>query len=309
MRIASRSGLAALARGGWLLLVLGATAFAASPLQEAKAHLAAGELDQVLFALDGKTFQGKERLEAARILAHAGRLSFEKKDPLFALQFAQMALRQDPKNVEALEVGARACFSQQQFTPAEQYADRWVQADPWGAPPRLLRAEIALSEGEWDHVIALTDPLSPGKLSPEQRDDLARLRTRAKKELAERRVGMSTLHSLDARMEQALARAKSLHETVASASRRSGGSSLDPVIVYGTSWCGYCKKAREYLAAHHIPFEDKDIEKDDGAADELARKAADQGIHPGGVPVIDVHGKLIVGFNRVALDHLLHISG
>jgi glutaredoxin len=37
------------------------------------------------------------------------------------------------------------------------------------------------------------------------------------------------------------------------------------VVMYGTSWCPYCKKLREYFAAHNIPYEDLDVEKDDKA--------------------------------------------
>src|SRR5262249_36911200 len=45
------------------------------------------------------------------------------------------------------------------------------------------------------------------------------------------------------------------------------------VTVYGTSWCGACRSARQYLTEHKIPFADKDIERDPAAARELADKA------------------------------------
>jgi glutaredoxin len=82
-----------------------------------------------------------------------------------------------------------------------------------------------------------------------------------------------------------------------------GGSSS--VIVYGTSWCGACKAARDHFHARHIPFVDRDVEKEPAAAAELARKAKAAGLHVGGVPVLDVHGHLLMGFDASTVDRLL----
>lgn len=77
------------------------------------------------------------------------------------------------------------------------------------------------------------------------------------------------------------------------------------VTVYGTSWCGACKEARRYLAERKIPFADKDIEKDPAAARELAEKAARLGVPSDRVPILDVRGRLLVGFDRGRLEALL----
>jgi glutaredoxin len=76
------------------------------------------------------------------------------------------------------------------------------------------------------------------------------------------------------------------------------------VIVYGTSWCGACKAAREFLHGHHIPYVEKDIEKDAAAEAELARKAKRAGLKLGGVPVIDVAGQLTMGYDPGTLTRL-----
>ena len=76
------------------------------------------------------------------------------------------------------------------------------------------------------------------------------------------------------------------------------------VIVYGTSWCGACKAAREFLHGHHIPYVEKDIEKDAAAENELARKAKRAGLKLGGVPVIDVAGQLTMGYDPNTLTRL-----
>ena len=79
-----------------------------------------------------------------------------------------------------------------------------------------------------------------------------------------------------------------------------------PVIVYGTSWCGACAQARKYLSSKGIPFADKDIEKDTVAAEALARKMKRAGVSYRGVPVIDVRGHLMEGFDPRAVEQALH---
>ncbi|HZL20653.1 MAG TPA: glutaredoxin family protein [Polyangia bacterium] len=77
------------------------------------------------------------------------------------------------------------------------------------------------------------------------------------------------------------------------------------VTIYGTSWCGACRAAREFLTERKIPFADKDIERDPEAARELATKAAKMGIPTDRVPVIDVRGVLLLGFDRARIEALL----
>ena len=77
------------------------------------------------------------------------------------------------------------------------------------------------------------------------------------------------------------------------------------VTIYGTSWCGACRQARQYFTSRKIPFADKDIEHDADAARELAAKAAKMGIPTDRVPVIDVRGRLLLGFDRARIETLL----
>jgi glutaredoxin len=85
------------------------------------------------------------------------------------------------------------------------------------------------------------------------------------------------------------------------------GKAGGPVVVtlYGTPWCGACKAARQYLASRRIPFAYKDIENDQAAAAELQRKAARLGISADRVPILDVRGRLLVGFDKNRLEVLL----
>jgi glutaredoxin/predicted small lipoprotein YifL len=77
------------------------------------------------------------------------------------------------------------------------------------------------------------------------------------------------------------------------------------VTVYGTSWCGACRAARQYLSERKIPFADKDVERDPAAARELADKAGKLGIPTDRVPIIDVRGRLLQGFDRARIEALL----
>ena len=77
------------------------------------------------------------------------------------------------------------------------------------------------------------------------------------------------------------------------------------VIIYGASWCGPCHQAAAYLRQKNVPFVLKDIEKDPAAAKEMQGKLTRAGMHGGSIPVIDVHGKLMVGFNAQEIDQAL----
>jgi glutaredoxin 3 len=77
------------------------------------------------------------------------------------------------------------------------------------------------------------------------------------------------------------------------------------VTVYGTPWCGACKAVKQYLASKHIPYAYKDIENDPAAARELQAKASKMGIPTDRVPILDVRGRLLLGFDRARLDAML----
>ncbi len=77
------------------------------------------------------------------------------------------------------------------------------------------------------------------------------------------------------------------------------------VIIYGAEWCGACHDAARYLKSKGIAFIEKDVEKDPGAASEMERKLAQNGLRGGSIPIIDVRGKVMVGFSAEAIDSAL----
>jgi glutaredoxin 3 len=72
------------------------------------------------------------------------------------------------------------------------------------------------------------------------------------------------------------------------------------VVIYSTPTCPYCKRAKDYLSRKGIPFVDRNVAQDRGAAKEMIQKSEQMG-----VPVITIDGEVIVGFNQTLLDRLL----
>lgn len=64
-----------------------------------------------------------------------------------------------------------------------------------------------------------------------------------------------------------------------------------PVTIYGTQWCGYCKKTRHFLKTHDIPFVDLDIEASAPARRQFERLGGR------GVPVVTIGDQVIHGYN------------
>jgi glutaredoxin len=87
------------------------------------------------------------------------------------------------------------------------------------------------------------------------------------------------------------------------------GGGAREVVIYTTSWCGVCGKAKRLLDQLRVPYVDKDIEASRSAAEELAKKSAAAGIRPGGVPVIDVGGTLLQGLDEATLRSVLKTKG
>ena len=78
------------------------------------------------------------------------------------------------------------------------------------------------------------------------------------------------------------------------------------VTVYSTSWCAFCHAEMQWLDHLGIPYVAKDIEADEAAMEELKAK---NGGNFQGVPVTDINGELILGFDRPKLEDALRRNG
>jgi len=75
------------------------------------------------------------------------------------------------------------------------------------------------------------------------------------------------------------------------------------ITIYTTSSCSWCQATKEYLHAREIDFEEVDVSEDMRRAMEMVEKSGQQG-----VPVLDIDGEIIVGFDRSRIDVLLELN-
>ncbi len=74
------------------------------------------------------------------------------------------------------------------------------------------------------------------------------------------------------------------------------------VIIYSTPTCVYCKMAKELFKKNDIAYEERDVAADMKAREEMVHKSGQLG-----VPVIDIDGKIIVGFDEDELKKDLNL--
>lgn len=86
---------------------------------------------------------------------------------------------------------------------------------------------------------------------------------------------------------------------------KGGPNARASVIIYGAEWCGACHDAARYLRQKGVAYVEKDIEKDAEAAREMQAKLAKSGLRAGSIPVIDVRGHVMVGFNAAQIEGAL----
>lgn len=75
---------------------------------------------------------------------------------------------------------------------------------------------------------------------------------------------------------------------------------MEKVILYGTKWCPWCLRAKSYFENEKIEFVWKDADVQENT-DELFRKTKQSSI-----PVIDIDGNIVVGFDQEKIKHLLN---
>lgn len=71
-------------------------------------------------------------------------------------------------------------------------------------------------------------------------------------------------------------------------------------IIYTATWCAFCHAAKQYMDKLGVDFEDRDVETDPKFAHEAVEKSGQMGI-----PVLDIGGEIIVGFDRPRIDAAL----
>ncbi len=75
------------------------------------------------------------------------------------------------------------------------------------------------------------------------------------------------------------------------------------INIYTTPNCIYCRMAKEFLNENKLKFKEIDVSSSEEAAKEMVEKSEQRG-----VPVIEIDGKIIVGFDEPKLRKLLKIK-
>ena len=78
---------------------------------------------------------------------------------------------------------------------------------------------------------------------------------------------------------------------------------MPKVKVYSTPTCPWCHRAKEFLDELKVEYDDINVAEDQKAAEEMVNKSGQRG-----VPVIDIDGEIIVGFNPDAIKKALKME-
>lgn len=83
-----------------------------------------------------------------------------------------------------------------------------------------------------------------------------------------------------------------------------GPTTKHRVLVFTTPTCSWCTRVKSYLRSRSVPFREVDITREPGAARDLVRRTGQTG-----VPVVEIDGKPIVGFDKPKIDKALGLTG
>jgi glutaredoxin 3 len=72
------------------------------------------------------------------------------------------------------------------------------------------------------------------------------------------------------------------------------------VTVYSATWCAFCHAAKDYLDKKGVAYTDKDVDSDRSVAEEAMQVSGQTGI-----PVLNINGQIIIGFDRPKIDAAL----
>ncbi len=78
---------------------------------------------------------------------------------------------------------------------------------------------------------------------------------------------------------------------------------MQKITIYTTPTCAYCKMTKAFFKEHNIMYEEKDVANDHTMAEEMVKKSGQMA-----VPVIDIDGQIVVGFDKEKLSKLLDIK-
>ncbi|MBS3081279.1 glutaredoxin family protein [Candidatus Pacearchaeota archaeon] len=72
------------------------------------------------------------------------------------------------------------------------------------------------------------------------------------------------------------------------------------ITIYTTPTCPWCRTTKEFLKSRKIKYKEIDVSKDRKAAEEMIKKSGQYG-----VPVLDINGKIVIGFDKEKIEQLI----
>lgn len=78
---------------------------------------------------------------------------------------------------------------------------------------------------------------------------------------------------------------------------------MPKVTIYSTQTCPYCIKAKEFFKEHKVEYQEFDVSRNEAVLQDMIDKSGQLG-----VPVIDIDGKIVVGYNKPKLTELLGLN-
>jgi glutaredoxin-like YruB-family protein len=78
---------------------------------------------------------------------------------------------------------------------------------------------------------------------------------------------------------------------------------MPKIKIYTTPTCPFCQLAKQYFKEKGFEFEEVDVSRDEAAAMEMIQKSGQMG-----VPVIEIDGKIVIGFDKERIDELLNLK-
>ncbi len=249
---------------------------------------------------------------AAPLLAAGAQQANLGGDYFLAMQLCQRALKVAPHQPEALLACIEAARKLDQFDPALEWTALFRNAHPRDPRGLLWEARLAEAEGEWKAGSKAAAALKKTRSANPQM--LAEARGIADR-CALRESEASAARTKVSALEDALAKARTARAHLASTAAAAPGLPVGKsrvhsgVTLYSTRWCGYCKKAKRWLRAHHVRFKEIDIEKKPRAVADLVERALEQKVRIGGVPIFMVNGDLMGGWSEQGLERLLKRHG
>lgn len=78
---------------------------------------------------------------------------------------------------------------------------------------------------------------------------------------------------------------------------------MKKVKIYSTPTCPYCQALKDWLKENKYEYEDVDVAQDEKQRDEMVEKSGQMG-----VPVVDIDGEIVIGFDKEKIAELLDIK-